>query len=535
MKFYTILQENWRNVNIETFYVFLACLSVFLVIQFIQWLMYIRSLPPGPWGIPYLGYIPFIKPKLYQQYDELAKKYGPIFSTRQGNQLIVVLSDANIIRKAFNLKEYTDRPHTEFTNILGGYGFINTDGTLWENQRKFLHKIFRKLGMTSGANRSNLEKKLKAEIYMFLWTLKKKKGAPTNISPSLTMSVSNIICGLIMDKRFSNESQFQEFMSFFDKGFELFASLGILNYLPSLRFLPFMRKNLSKFAEHLDRMRNSFERIIAERRANLDRNNLKSIVDFYLDEMQQVEKEDSENQLFEGENFNLHLQQIVADLFSAGMETVKSFVKWSIILMLHYPEAAKAVQEELDRVVERSKMPKLEDLPSLPITEATIQEILRIISHVPLGTTHATTRNMTLHGYTIPAGSQIIPLLYSLHMNPELWDEPKAFRPARFLSSEGKLLPKPTYFMPFGIGKRVCLGQDMARQEIFLFFSSLMHTFDFALPEGASLPSLEGMFGITISPDPYEVCLLQRSPSPMDNFCDDDEFIDEPLRNVGSH
>lgn len=60
--------------------------------------------------------------------------------------------------------------------------------------------------------------------------------------------------------------------------------------------------------------------------------------------------------------------------------------------MLHNPEAAKAVQDELDQVVGRSRLPSLEDLPFLPITDATIQEILRRSSAVPLGTTHATTR-----------------------------------------------------------------------------------------------------------------------------------------------
>lgn len=85
------------------------------------------------------------------------------------------------------------------------------------------------------------------------------------------------------------------------------------------------------------------------------------------------------------------MQQILGDLFSAGMETVKTTLEWSLLLMLHNPEAARAVQDELDQVVGRSRMPNLEDLPYLPITEATILEVLRRSSIVPLGTTHAAT------------------------------------------------------------------------------------------------------------------------------------------------
>lgn len=86
------------------------------------------------------------------------------------------------------------------------------------------------------------------------------------------------------------------------------------------------------------------------------------------------------------------MHQILGDLFSAGMETVKTTLEWAVILMLHHPEAARAVQDELDYVVGRKRMPSLEDLPFLPITEATILEVLRRSSIVPLGTTHATTR-----------------------------------------------------------------------------------------------------------------------------------------------
>lgn len=126
-----------------------------------------------------------------------------------------------------------------------------------------------------------------------------------------------------------------------------------------------------------------------------------------------------------------------------------------------------------------------------------------------------------------------MPLLYAVHMDTDLWDEPEAFRPARFLSSEGKIC-KPEYFMPFGVGRRMCLGDVLARMELFLFFSSLMHTFDLRLPEGASLPSLQGNAGITISPDPFKVCLLQRDLNLAE--CGSNELSPGgPLRNVGSH
>lgn len=57
-----------------------------------------------------------------------------------------------------------------------------------------------------------------------------------------------------------------------------------------------------------------------------------------------------------------------------------------------------------------------------------------------------------MEGYTIPKNSQIVPLLHTVHMNPNLWDAPEEFRPTRFLNNEGKVT-KPEYFIPFGVGE----------------------------------------------------------------------------------
>lgn len=94
-------------------------------------------------------------------------------------------------------------------------------------------------------------------------------------------------------------------------------------------------------------------------------------------------------------------------------------------------------------------------------------------------------------------------------MDPTLWNEPEKFNPNRFINAEGKV-SKPEYFLPFGVGRRMCLGEIMARMELFLFFSCLLHTFDISVPEGLTLPSLQGITGITISPNPYKVCLRPR-------------------------
>lgn len=112
-------------------------------------------------------------------------------------------------------------------------------------------------------------------------------------------------------------------------------------------------------------------------------------------------------------------------------------------------------------------------------------------------------------------------------MDPTLWDKPEEFRPTRFINAEGKV-QKPEFFIPFGVGRRMCLGEVLARMELFLFFSTLLHSFNFKLPEGHTLPSLKGNVGVTISPDNFLVCLVPREfPEGVTD--------DSPLRNFGSY
>ena len=175
-----------------------------------------------------------------------------------------------------------------------------------------------------------------------------------------------------------------------------------------------------------------------------------------------------------------------------------------MVHLLHNPEVMDKIQQELDTVVGRSQLPSLDDIPYLPYTEATICEVLRRSSIVPLGTPHATLKDTNFAGFDIPKGTTVIPLLYACNMHPDLWTDPDKFEPERFLNEQGRV-EKPQYFIPFGVGRRICLGDVMARSEIFLFLSSILHVYTLKCPDGEPLPSLEGEFGSTSKPKPYKV------------------------------
>lgn len=123
------------------------------------------KLPPGPMGLPILGYLPFVSKEIHLTLTSLSEKYGPIYQIFLGGIRVVVLNDASLVRQAFKQPVFSGRPNTQLTRILQGYGIVNSEGALWKEQRAFLHSALRKLGAKSLMSGSNgLEAKIQVSV-----------------------------------------------------------------------------------------------------------------------------------------------------------------------------------------------------------------------------------------------------------------------------------------------------------------------------------------------------------------------------------
>ncbi|KAL3047707.1 hypothetical protein OYC64_021814 [Pagothenia borchgrevinki] len=196
------------------------------------------------------------------------------------------------------------------------------------------------------------------------------------------------------------------------------------------------------------------------------------------------------------------------DLFGAGTETTSTTLRWGVLYMAKYTEIQEKVQEEIDSVIGQSREPSMEDRPNMPYTDAVIHEIQRIGNVVPLNLPHVTNRDVQIGGYTIPKGVMVMPNLTSVLFDKNEWETPNTFNPGHFLNKEGKFV-KRAAFIPFSVGKRVCLGENLARMELFLLFTSCLQRFTFSMPPGVEAV-FKPRFSITLSPQPYQICATLR-------------------------
>uniref|UniRef100_A0A8C9SFB6 Cytochrome P450 2J2-like n=1 Tax=Scleropages formosus TaxID=113540 RepID=A0A8C9SFB6_SCLFO len=241
---------------------------------------------------------------------------------------------------------------------------------------------------------------------------------------------------------------------------------------------------------------------IKEHKEDWDSSTPRDYIDSFFSEMEKW-KDDAEAGFNED-----NLCYCTLDLFAAGTETTSTTLNWALLYMIKYPEIQEKVQVEIDQVLGPSRLATMADRANMPYTDAVIHEIQRMGNIIPLNLVRLTTEDTTLRGYTIPKGTMVMATLHSVLFDEIEWETPFAFNPGHFLDAEGKFRRRDA-FLPFSAGKRVCLGEQLARMELFLFFTSLLQQFTFSPPPGVE-PTLESKVGATHSPKPYKLCAVPR-------------------------
>ncbi|XP_018611667.1 cytochrome P450 2U1 [Scleropages formosus] len=435
--------------------------------------------------------------------------YGPMYSVFVGSQLVVILTEYEAIRDALTNRAevFSDRPDVPIVTILTkrrGIVFAPY-GPVWRQQRKFCHAALRSFGF----GKLSLEPVIHEELAFVKQELLRlsAEGGAINPAPLINGAVSNVICSISFGRRFQHkDEEFRLMLDLMSRGLEVVMNSPalLINAFPWLYYLPF---GVFKEVRNVEsRIVGFLKGIITQHKSTLDPANPRDLIDMYLTEATQNQETASSG----GNSFTEdYLLYIIGDLFIAGTDTTTNTLLWILLYMSLYPEVQEKVQKEIDSVVPPDRTPSLTDKARLPFTEATLMEVQRMTVVVPLSIPHMASETTEFRGYTIPKGTVIFPHLWAVHRDPTLWEKPDVFNPYRFLDENGEVNRKE-FFIPFGTGRRVCMGEQLAKMELFLMFSTLMQAFSFRLPEGAQPPPMDGKFGLTLAPWPFNVCVTAR-------------------------
>uniref|UniRef100_A0A8C6LWB5 Cytochrome P450, family 2, subfamily Y, polypeptide 3 n=1 Tax=Nothobranchius furzeri TaxID=105023 RepID=A0A8C6LWB5_NOTFU len=439
-------------------------LMVIGLISALLWLLHLRNtrhLPPGPFSLPLIGNLLQINNKApFTSFVEFSKIYGPVMTLHLGWQRTVVLVGYDAVKEALvdQADDFTGRAPVPFLHrATRGFGLGISNGDRWRQLRRFSLTTLRDFGM----GRKGMEEWIQEESQHLRACVRSFKAEPFDPSILLSRTVSNVVCCLVFGQRFTYE----------DKHF--------LNLLATIA--EFVRFNSSPIGMVSTRPWSE------ERRARDGECLFRSVLQHFVFTSQEKDNPSTE---FHYEN----LQATVLNLFVAGTETTSSTIRYALSVLIKYPHIQEKMQEEIDSVIGKHRSPSMEDRKSLPFSDAVIHEVQRFLDMVPFSLPHYTLKNISFRGYTIPKGTVIFPLLHSVLKEDKHWATPWSFNPQHFLDHNGNFKKNPA-FLPFSAGKRACVGESLARMELFIFIVALLQDFTFSCSEGPDSINLMPEYG----------------------------------------
>lgn len=463
-----------------------------------------KNLPPGPYSLPIVGYLPFLGKEPFKVLHDLRKKYGNIFGLYIGRSYTVILGDYEAVKEALSKSTTLDRPAMAFDFVPDGVGFSSVNGQEWVEQRNYSVKTIKHLGV----GKSNWEASVQAEVEDFVRMVSMHDGRAFDVNKLLTASVANNISSFIFRKRLPINNRNVDFLYRSVNAVSQFAAqIGFRNCFPFLCDIlvalgvteyALYKKDIIKF--------NRFVRKEVEQcKKNATEENSEDFIEGYLIKI----KQNQENNL--GNTFNYtNLHGNLQALFIGASDTTKTSLTWLLLAMATYLDVQSKVHAEIDAVLGKEKKITWSDRSTLPYTYAVIMEGQRWKTIAPINTARIATEDITLSGFEIPRGTIIMANNWGVHNDTKYWKDPEKFQPERFLLEDGKKVNlKPESYIPFSYGKRNCPGEVIAMIEMLFYFVALMQRFHVLPPKG-KIPNMKATLGLTYHPVTQELRFVRR-------------------------
>ncbi|XP_037539240.1 cytochrome P450 2F2 isoform X1 [Nematolebias whitei] len=462
-----------------------------------------KNFPPGPTTLPVLGNLLNINlENPLQDFERLRKSYGNVYSLFLGPKPAVIINGLKVMKEAIVIKatDFAGRPQDMFINdVTQRKGVIMADyGQNWKEHRRFALMTLRNFGL----GKKSMEDRIHDEIRYTVKTLEQSVGETLRPQVMFHNAGSNIICHVLFGTRYEyDDKMIKTIVQCFTENSRIANGPWTMLYdsIPLIRNLPLPFKKAFK---NVEICQNLISRLVEEFKKTRVPGEPRHFVDCYLDELDK-----------KGDSTSFSEDQMIMyclDLHFAGTDTTSNTLLTAFLYLMTHPHVQERCQQEIDMMLGGKDRVSFEDRHSMPYTQAVIHEVQRIANTAPLSVFHATTKDTELMGYAIPKGTLIIQNMMSVLREEGQWKFPHEFNPENFLNEQGEFV-KPEAFMPFSAGPRVCLGEGLARMELFLMTVTLLRKFKFIWPEDAGEPDFAPVFGITLCPKPYSMKVQLRS------------------------
>ncbi|XP_077331062.1 cytochrome P450 1A1-like isoform X1 [Lithobates pipiens] len=464
---------------------------------------------PGPWSLPIVGNFFQLGDQTHISLTEMRKLYGDVFLIKLGMVPIVVVSGSDTVKKVLGKQgeHFANRPEFySFSLLANGQSmtFSEKYSEAWKIHKKIMRNALRSFSKeeASSSNCScRLEEYISAEaseLVNSMTQLSAKQGS-FNPVPLVTITVANVVCALCFGKRYNHyDKEFLQIVELNDDLQRLSGAGLLADFIPLLKYFP--SSGLNQLKTFIEALNDFIAKSVQDHYGSLDENNIRDITDVLIQLCSNRNTVDKQHKLTD--------EQIIItvnDIFGAGFDTITSGLLWCILYLLEYPEIQDKIHKEIDENIGISRSPRFDDRKVLHYTEAFINEVLRHSSFIPFTIPHCTTRDTTLNDYFLPKNTAIFVNMYQVNHDPTIWKDADHFIPERFLDEAGhidkSLIEK---VLIFGMGVRKCVGEDVARNEMFIILTCVLQRLHL-VKESEHAMDLTPVFGLTMKPKHYNL------------------------------
>lgn len=456
------------------------------------------NLPPGPRGLPIVGFLPFLGTDLHITFTNLAKIYGPIYKFWLGSRLCVVLSSPEAVKQVVRDHDaiFSDRDPT-VAAAIASYGTSDIAFKSYGPEWRKLRKIFVR-EMLSHSSLDSCYDLRQQQVKIGMNELYRKIGTPIDVGKAALATITNAVMNMVSGGELQGYGSVDELHEMVSQLMVMLGTPNVSDVFPVLARFDF--QGVEKKMKIVNAWFDGLFNLLIEQRKTVEGNMEKNgkgggRIDFlqYLLDVKD-KKDDASSSLS-----LLELKALLMDIVVGGTDTTATMITWTMAELLLHPQIMNKVSEELRKVIGLNHVVEESHLPKLHYLDAVVKETLRLHPPIPLLVPHVSTQTCKVSGYNIPKGTKTFLNVWSIHRDPNVWDNPLEFRPERFLddANEYDFAGNNFHFLPFGSGRRVCAGIPLAERTSMYVLATLLHSFEWKLPKDSKI-DLDAMFGIVL-------------------------------------
>lgn len=440
--------------------------------------------PPGPPGLPLIGNMHQLDALVHQSLWQMSKKYGPVIRLKLGSVSLVVVSSAETARQILKVHdiETCSRPKLLATGIFS-YNYLDIGftpfGEYWKEVRRIsVHELF------SNSRVQSFRYIREEEVALLVRSISESSASnsPVDLTEKLFFLTSDVIrrvaFGGNFEKNKCEKGGFQR---------EINETMTIIGSFAASDFFPYVGWIVDRLTGLKGRLQKSVQALDAFLQETIDKyegHNVEEGNEDLIDVLLKIEKQHKEQG--SATLTRTHIKAILMDVYVGAIGTSQITMVWALSELMRNPRVLKKVQAEIRDVIGNKGKVNEDDVEKLEYLTMVVKETWRLHPPAPLLAPREVMSQFEVNGYKIYPKTRIHVNVWAIGRDPKIWKEPEEFLPERFAGSPIDFKGQHFELLPFGGGRRICPGSNMANTLLQLTLANLLYRFDWMLPERLS-------------------------------------------------